>query len=264
MTVFVAFHKKYPLLSKDSVYTPLHVGKALSKTELGFEGDNTGDHISEKNKNYSELTGLYWMWKNSSSDPVGLCHYRRYFLGGKATLAMKLKKFGEYFILQGKKRQGVHYTSNPKDTSLILTNDEIKNIMEEYDMILPETRKMKYSAKEHYKRRHNLDDLIRTGEVIKEITPEYYDSFNTVLNKKELFPCNMFVMKKEHFDQYMEWMFKVLFELEARTDFSKYDAYNQRIFGFISERLIGVWLHKHSSLRVKELPVLYFKHLKVD
>ena len=263
MTVFVAFHKSYPQLCDDPVYSPLHVGKALSNSELGFEGDDTGDHISEKNKNYSELTGLYWIWKNTSSKLVGFCHYRRYFLGGKAPFAMQLKKIGEHFILQGKKRRGIHYTSNNSDTSLILKSSEIESIMEEYDIILPETRIMRYSAQEQYKRRHNLADLTLTGEIIKEITPEYYDAFNTVMNKKELFPCNMFVMKRGHFDQYMEWLFKILFELEARTEISKYDTYNQRIYGFISERLLGIWLHKQSSLRVKKLPVLYFKHLKV-
>ena len=34
----------------------------------------TGDHISSKNPNYCELTGLYWAWKNLDCEYIGLCH----------------------------------------------------------------------------------------------------------------------------------------------------------------------------------------------
>lgn len=75
--ILIAAHKKY-WMPKDSIYLPLNVG-AEGKAELGYTGDNTGDHISSKNKNFCELTGLYWAWKNLDADYVGLVHYRRYF-----------------------------------------------------------------------------------------------------------------------------------------------------------------------------------------
>ena len=78
IVMLVATHKKYSFPS-DDVYMPLHVGKE-GKEDLGYEGDNTGENISNKNTMYCELTGMYWAYKNISCNYIGLVHYRRYFL----------------------------------------------------------------------------------------------------------------------------------------------------------------------------------------
>lgn len=86
--IIVATHKKYEM-PQDAMYLPLHVG-AEGKTDqngnpldLGYQKDNTGENISNKNAAYCELTGLYWAWKNLDTDYTGLAHYRRHF--GKKT-----------------------------------------------------------------------------------------------------------------------------------------------------------------------------------
>ena len=56
--VLVAAHKKYWMPS-DEMYLPLHVGHAIAKQEIGFQGDDSGENISAKNANYCELTGIY-------------------------------------------------------------------------------------------------------------------------------------------------------------------------------------------------------------
>ena len=75
--IIVAAHKKYRMPA-DQCYLPLHVGKK-GKADLGYQGDDVGDNISEKNPYYCELTGLYWAWKNLDADYIGLAHYRRHF-----------------------------------------------------------------------------------------------------------------------------------------------------------------------------------------
>lgn len=45
----------------------------------GFILDSTGDNISQHNKFFSELTGLYWIWKNTNHEYVGINHYRRFW-----------------------------------------------------------------------------------------------------------------------------------------------------------------------------------------
>jgi hypothetical protein len=48
--------------------------------------DTIGDNISNRNAKYSELTGLYWLWKNDDSDFQGIVHYRRH--SGSASRAV--------------------------------------------------------------------------------------------------------------------------------------------------------------------------------
>ena len=80
--IFICCHKP-DTVKHDDVYTPLHVGRALSKYKEEMKdmiGDDTGENISEKNPFYSEATGIYWIWKNvHDTEYVGLCHYRRFF-----------------------------------------------------------------------------------------------------------------------------------------------------------------------------------------
>lgn len=94
--IIVATHKKYEM-PQDAMYLPLHVG-AEGKTDqngnpldLGYQKDNTGENISNKNAAYCELTGLYWAWKNLDTDYTGLAHYRRHF--GKKIQRHHLKVF---------------------------------------------------------------------------------------------------------------------------------------------------------------------------
>ena len=96
--VFISYHKKAPLLPSN-LFQPLHVGRDLklaatkdqkSITNSDFSwllsetcGDNTGDNISSKNREFCEMTGIYWIWKNLSKfenvSHVGHMQYRRHF-----------------------------------------------------------------------------------------------------------------------------------------------------------------------------------------
>ena len=40
--------------------------------------DDDGENISSRNRDYSELTVTYWVWKNVRADYLGICHYRRF------------------------------------------------------------------------------------------------------------------------------------------------------------------------------------------
>jgi hypothetical protein len=48
---------------------------------------------------------------------------------------------------------------------------------------------------------------------------------------------------------------------KKRINPADYTGYQQRIFGFLAERLLTVWFD-HENLKIKELPVIYFKRLK--
>ena len=229
--ILVATHKKY-WMPDDDVYLPLHVGSE-GKAVLGYIGDNAGDNISAKNVNYCELTGLYWAWKNLKCDYIGLCHYRRYFAG-----------------------KNIHTNNVEQKKTVILHRKDYEKLLREYDVILPQKRNYYIeTVRSQYDHAHNKHDLDEAERIVSELYPEYSQAFNKVMDKTKLHILNMFAMKKVLFDEYCNWLFSILFELEKRIDISSYNQYEARVFGFISERLFNVWLEKQ-QLKVKEMPVI--------
>ena len=228
--ISVATHKQYEFPS-DEMYVPIHVGKAINNIDLGILGDDKGDNISEKNPTFCELTALYWAWKNSFFDDskyCGLVHYRRFFKG---------------------------YKSKLKD-QYIASQDEILNELKDVDVIIPKKRNYYVETiDKHYKNAHHEKDLIETRKIILEKYPDFVNSFDVIMNQKKLHLFNMFVMKKELFYEYCEWLFSIIFELEKRIDISNYSPYQKRVFGFIAERMFNVWV-LNKKLKVKELKTI--------
>ena len=184
--------------------------------------DNTGDNISLKNKNYCELTALYWLWKNSTDLIIGLEHYRRMFLNDN------INEIG------------------------LLKEEEIISILSNYDIIVPTLYNNKIrTVYQHYVADHNKRDIDLVQNIINNKYPEYNNSFNQVMNSKYEYGFNMLITRKEILDDYSQWLFDILFELESRIDISKYDEYQKRVYGFLSERLFNVWL-KYKNYNIKE------------
>lgn len=262
--IYVFYYKTGPVLKLESIYQPVMAGNALLDKVADIQGDETGENISYKNRYYSELTGIYWAWKNTKHSVTGACHYRRYFTTQPEPFWYKLKRY--LYVPAGlyKKRYGLIYTKNKERfINRIINQNEIEFLLQKYDAILPQARKMKNSVKTHYKKYHNINDLILIEAILKEKHPEFVEAFHEVMKSKRLYANNMFILKDEHFQEFMEWWFDVLFEFEKRIDIKKYTGYQQRILGFMAERLLNVWFRK-KQLNCVELPVIYFKHLKFE
>jgi len=232
MTILVATHKKYDF-PQDKIYNPIHVG-AYNKEEFGYLKDDTKDNISEKNPYFSELTALYWAWKNEyfkDKKYCGLVHYRRYFMG----------------------------ELDFKDGS-ILSKKEAENYMCEFDILVPKKRNYFIeSIQKHYNHAHYAKDLEVTKSILSELYPEYLNSYEYIFQGTKLHLYNMFVMRVDLFEDYCEWIFSILFEVEKRIDITDYDDYQKRVFGFLAERLFNVWTHHQymeNKLKIKELPVV--------
>ncbi len=227
VSMVVAAHKQYEM-PKGAVYIPVHAG-AEGKKSIGFIGDNTGDNISSLNPLFCELTVLYWAWKNLDYDYLGLVHYRRYFKGNNKAKSK---------------------------ISSIITESEIKSLLQNTDIILPKKRyyyiETIYS---HYAHTFSAKDLDITGQIIAKKYPEYKDAFDRVMRRRSGHMFNMFVMKKEYVDSYCSFLFDVLFELKNRLDISNYTDFQKRLFGRVSERLTDVWIETN-NLKYVEVPVL--------
>jgi hypothetical protein len=243
-------------------YVHILAGKEAYNQKSPLTGDNSGDNISLRNQYYSELTGIYWVYKNQTSDIVGTCHYRRFFTAKSEPFQHKLKRLLYYFGGLNIGRHGLIYTSNQEYWGKrILTCDEAKLILEDFDAIMPTKRKLRQSVESHYNKYHDSEDLQLLRVIIREKSPDYSLSFESTLQQKRLYANNMVVMKRPRFEALCEWLFLILFEFEKRVDLKNYTEYQQRIFGFISERLITTWVNHH-HLKIKEFPLIYFRNLK--
>ena len=260
--VFPFYYKKTPILIENETYHPIMAGKIYVDNNNEIQGDDTMDNISDKNKHYSELTGLYWVWKNTNQDIIGSCHYRRYFSSKPEPFIYKLKRLLYIPIGIYKKRYGLIYTNNTSYfLPRIINREEIEVLMNEYDAILPKARKLKYTVEEHYRRYHNINDLKIVESILSQKYPDYVDSFHTLLKSKRLYANNMFILRNNHFQEFMAWLFDIIFEFEKQVDMNQYKGYQERIIGFIAERLLSLWFIKN-RLSVVELPVIYFKKQK--
>ena len=227
LQIVVATHKAYAMPA-DAVYLPVFVGAALGDKAVvpqGFLCDDDGDNISAKNRSWCELTALYWAWKNMKADAIGLVHYRRHFKG----------------------RGG------------IASGAEICAALSSVDAILP--RKRNYfieTTYSQYVHAHHAVDLDETRRIIAERHPGFLDAFDTVMKSTSGHRFNMMAMKRPLFDDYCAWLFDVLSELERRLDVSSYSAYDARVFGFVSERLLDVYV-KARRVKYAEMPVMHLE-----
>ena len=231
VTVIVAAHKKYQM-PEDKMYMPVHVG-SKGKDSIGYQRDDEGDNISEKNAFFCELTGLYWAWKNLKSDYIGLVHYRRYFSQYKKKMKTEEEKFKH-----------------------VLSYEETEKILETTDVILPKKREYFIeNLYDHYKHTMYVEPLDITRDIIKEKYPKYLEEFDKIHKRTSAHMFNMFIMKKDVLDGYCKWLFDILFELEKRVDVSKYDTFHARFYGRISELLLDVYINTN-NIKYKEVKVI--------
>lgn len=236
ITIYVCTHKNFSQIKKNNLYSPLFVG-AINKKDIDlnfYKTDDQGDNISEKNPEYNELTGLYWMWKNSESDIIGLAHYRRY---------LKRNFFGD-----------------------LLNKEDIKTYLSNHDVIVPkhasfcEGSYYKFAVyRKKYKSDsvHVIDYLPQVKNAMTKVCPEYVEAYEKFLNDNKTYTACMFVTRKEIMDKYCEWLFSLLNQLEIELDYKNNRDKYSRLFGGLAENLFGFWL-LYNNYKLKEC---YLKRL---
>lgn len=224
-TVYVAAHKPYSI-APDGIYQPIHVGHARSSVNTGFPGDDTGHHISNSNAHYCELTATYWVAYNTSHDATGLVHYRRYFAGSGW--------------------RGV------------ATEADVDSWLSAADVVVPRPRNyVVETIRSHYARAHHESDLDHARTAVELLSPEYLQDFDQIMNGRKLSLYNMFVMRGDLLRDYADWLFPILAEAEKHIPFSNYGPQQARVFGYLGERLLNVWIgHNAPRLKVRYVKVV--------
>lgn len=156
----------------------IQVGAVLADVKTEALTDDTGQNISGNNDLYGELTATYWIWKNDRHRVTGLYHYRRVLI---------------------------------IDTYIMKLLDEGK-----IDVMLPLPFLCFHDTSWQYSRYLCPEDIDVMKQVLKEHSPDYYEASKEILSSVYLYNYNILVAKKEVFDDYCEWLFPLLKEIEKR------------------------------------------------
>lgn len=258
--IFVSAHKRAAFPEGSSIL-PVQVGAKRAKER--FENmlhDDEGENISSKNPQYCELTAQYWAWKNVDADYYGFCHYRRYF--DFTETPHKENDFGE--IIDS-------YIDDHAVSEYGIDDATIAESVKGWDIIttpLNDVRRIGgfSNLKQHWDadKHLRLKDLRHMYDILCSRHPEYKVDADAVLNGRKAAFCNMFIMKKEIFFEYNEWLFPLLDEFAEATDFSRMDVQTTRTVGHLSERLLNIFIaHKKrtgANWKTKQLQCVHFTH----
>ena len=227
--MYVVTHKAL-LPPEDPMYIPIHAGRK-GKDDLGYQGDDTGDNISDLNPYINEMTAAYWIWKHDQEhEYLGINHYRRY-LNWKGL----------------------------SDVQDLADEETILDIMKDYDVIVSEPLffypvSIGYQLREMFGHGEAIDAAFDvTRKAIQKYQAEYEKCFDEVMDGHNFICCNIFVAPREIYGAYCSWLFCFLPEAfdnwmqecpEEERDKSP------RAMGFMTERLLSVWL-MGQKLRVR-------------
>lgn len=237
--IYIATGKKIGGLV-DNNYLPINVGKDNID---GMLTDKTGESISSKNPYYCEMTALYWIWKNRNlEDFIGLCHYRRFF-----------------DLVSTDPKLIIEQASYISDITEKISTRMLTETLNQYDIILPTKQVLMPSVRKHYNLWHRKEDLDVTQNIIYKKYPDYKQAFIEVMNSNLLSPFNMFITNKDIFNDYMTWIFNILFEVENSIQIPYDDPVQRRVFGYLAERLLNVYVRKN-NLKVLERPVVFLDY----
>lgn len=238
MFIAVATHKKIDYELPNG-YNPVQINSSLNERWEGYYHDSDGENIAEKNYCYCELTAMYWLWKNVNSDIKGLCHYRRLFSNNFDVTMSEM----DYF-------------EGEKVKSHILSEEQIQYILKDYAAIVVRPYRP-YPLKE----KDDLaiwcyeSDLNVLKKIIYNDYPDYISSYEKIMQSTNISHYNMLVADSNIFNDYSEWLFKILEKVEKNTNIESYDVQHKRIYGYLAEMLLNVYIDKR-SLKVKYVKVI--------
>ena len=217
--IFMAkFYKDKPLTTIYQMpewIIPIQVGAALCEERVADILDCDGENISAKNVNYSELTALYWIWKNcllkradDENEFYGLSHYRR--------------------ILD------------------LSEDDRMKLVDNNVDVVLPYPMPYEPNIEMHHKRYLSDQEWEAVLLALEELQPEYASVFPQILEQDYLYHYNIIIAKNKVLDAYCSWLFPILFRIEEINDPEGNKAPN-RFIGYVGETLETLYFMRNKD-----------------
>ena len=138
----------------------------------------------------------------------------------------------------------------------LLTEEQIQAYLAVHDIILPCPEPLRESAWQEFCLHSGFEkDLLLTRQAVAAVDGTMLPAFDRVMAAGRLHLYNMLIAPAAEFDAYCRWLFAVLTQVEAKVDMTDYTPYQQRLYGFLGERLLNVWV-AHRGLRVCSLRVV--------
>jgi hypothetical protein len=192
--------------------------------DLGYQFDDQGDNISYLNRDLGDLTGLYWVWKNSHHDWIGTNQYRR-FWDEKTIEQVGLKSNTLY----------VYYID--------LEYNTLRQFVHHHGKVLPQ---LLYEAA-------RFDNINMTKEIVMSM--EYINY---------LYGCNMFFCERELFNRVCQPFFEIIMEIYQGSkyalpyiDLGTHSP--QRGIAFLAERVLTLILKNKEyyigNINIQPIPV---------
>lgn len=239
--IFVCCHRQYELIPP--LCEPIQCGASINPIIDGILHDNDGENISDRNREYCELTAHYYAWRNIDAEYYGFCHYRRFF---------SAEDYSRPYLVRGS-------LSEAEKNKLLQDEDYWRGLIKSYEIIAPKSENMGLTAGEHYRGSpfHYTEDLNLFMDILSEKAPQLCNTAKKYLSQNRQYFCNMFIMNKRHFFRYCEWLFRLLEEFDRRKTLHG-SFQSDRTDGYLGELFTGIYFNycAENGTKIKELPRL--------
>ena len=123
---------------------------------------------------------------------------------------------------------------------------------------------MHLSVREHYAAAafHHPKDLSLAERLVQEKYPRFCSAADQYLAGSVCYFGNMYIMRRPVFEDYCAWLFPILKEFDRLANTSEYSIQEQRVDGYLAERLFGIYYtyqKQQGNLRMLELPRVHFE-----
>jgi len=274
--VLVVYHRQSMVVS-DDVYTPILAGAAVTSKkskdgklflESGFLEemrcrDDDGVNVSELNRSINEMSVVYWAWKNYTAlgnpDRIGLAHYRRFFVSDETLPLPQHRWFpkAEMYLYNDEKKfrpaiSSVALLEQLKGNDVLCSyryaaadagfSGKIDSCRDRFVQLMGGAKGDLYDEME---------------KLVLEARPDLREEIDHMRSFTDHYVCNMFVMPRDEFFRYCEFVFPILFKL-VEMNKAESDVQLMRAPGFLSEFLTSLYLSalvREGRLRVKPMRI---------
>ncbi|MDR0747707.1 MAG: glycosyltransferase family 8 protein [Helicobacteraceae bacterium] len=277
--ILIASHKPFRLKITDDILTPAHTWRSLfvkeyqeykrsgqsrtnhnmgAITDFDYEwmirntiACDSGDNTLNDGKRIGGIACEFWAYNNyeklDNPDYIGSIMHRRYFVFNRddyKELILHFDRLSDDFL------DRIGYSPFV-----------VRNVMAKYDLILPnlsfwgKNRTNYQQYKESHCSTKELDFCIAA---VKQDYPEMRECVDRYFFNEHMgYVLDMYIMKKDLFFEYFEFLYNIYSKLKAANfDSTDYSIYDDRAYAI--ERMYGVYMYylvNYKKVSYKTLPV---------